>query len=309
MIEGIPKVSIMIPTYNQENYIRRALVSAMNQSYCNLEIIISDDCSSSDIYCFVSDCLAKDERVKFYRNEINIGRVANYRKLLYEYSSGDYVVNLDGDDFFTDMDFISEAINSFMSVSEKSRPIIYFACKNAQMNDELSSSVHLINSNEIIISGVDYVKKIFTKYRFSHLSTLYNRSVALKCNFYSIDIESADQESLFRMALLGRVIVSNRIIGTWNFTGNNFSHKYEFEKSIANLLWIKSVKNKLRGKLNFIELLLWGFRCKVVYSYPFIKEIQVNRRLSKGFFLKMFHNNMLLPFCVKFIKMIYVKIK
>jgi len=108
----LPKVSIMIPTYNQQQYIVRAIESALSQDHENLEIVISDDSSPDDTQAVVRAFIEKsgDSRIKYFRNPNNIGILRNYRKTLYDYVEGDWVINLDGDDFFIDSKFISTAI-------------------------------------------------------------------------------------------------------------------------------------------------------------------------------------------------------
>jgi glycosyltransferase involved in cell wall biosynthesis len=109
-----PKVTIMIPTYNQANLVSNAILSALNQDYDNLEIIISDDNSNDNTASIVAPFL-KDNRVKYYKNYSNLGSIKNYQKTLYEYATGEWIVNLDGDDFLTNRSFISKAIQVVIS--------------------------------------------------------------------------------------------------------------------------------------------------------------------------------------------------
>ena len=44
----LPKVSVMVPVYNAEDYIEECLDSILNQDYKNIEIVVSDDCSSDN---------------------------------------------------------------------------------------------------------------------------------------------------------------------------------------------------------------------------------------------------------------------
>src|ERR1700750_911157 len=120
-----PKVSIMIPTYNQGKYIVRAIESALSQDYSNLEGVISDDNSTDDTNEIVENYLLykKHFRIKYFRNKENIGILQNYRKLLYEIASGDWAINLDGDDFFADSSFISEAVKL---ISESKGVVLVF---------------------------------------------------------------------------------------------------------------------------------------------------------------------------------------
>jgi len=94
-----PLVSILIPSYKTE-YFRESLASAVNQSYSNLEIIISDDNESKDIKKIVDEYSKTDKRIKYYKNEKNLGGggKGNYLKI-FTYASGYYIKYLNDDDF------------------------------------------------------------------------------------------------------------------------------------------------------------------------------------------------------------------
>jgi glycosyltransferase involved in cell wall biosynthesis len=64
----------MIPTYNQAKYISKAIESALNIDYPNIEVIVSDDCSTDNTEEVVSKYLS-DDRFKYIKNEKNLGRV------------------------------------------------------------------------------------------------------------------------------------------------------------------------------------------------------------------------------------------
>ena len=101
-----PKVTIMIPTYNQEDYIGEAIESSLNQDYPNLEVIVSDD-FSKDKTGIIAKKYETDTRFRYFRNARNLGRVGNYHHTLYDLATGEWVINLDGDDFYTDNRYIS----------------------------------------------------------------------------------------------------------------------------------------------------------------------------------------------------------
>jgi glycosyltransferase involved in cell wall biosynthesis len=104
-------VSILIPTYNRELYIREAIESAINQKYKNLEIIIVDNCSKDNTTEIINDYLKLDNRIKYYINKENIGPVLNWHKCI-ELASGEYVKILWSDDLIDD-NFIIDTISIF----------------------------------------------------------------------------------------------------------------------------------------------------------------------------------------------------
>jgi len=92
-------ISVVICTYNGEKYLEEQLRSVMNQSYKNLEIIINDDCSTDNTLELVKTIQKKDDRIKVYQNEKNLGFNKNFEKSL-GYVSGELVALCDQDDIW-----------------------------------------------------------------------------------------------------------------------------------------------------------------------------------------------------------------
>ncbi|HHD0794862.1 TPA: glycosyltransferase family 2 protein [Campylobacter jejuni] len=69
----MPKISIILPTFNVEKYIAKALESCINQSFKDIEIIVVDDCGSDKSIDIAKEYAKKDKRIKIIHNEENLG--------------------------------------------------------------------------------------------------------------------------------------------------------------------------------------------------------------------------------------------
>ncbi len=101
-------VSICIPTYNAGDFIEEALKSIVGQSYKNIEIIIGDNTSTDNTYEIVEKFQKKDSRIRYYRNEINLGYSGNCNKLI-SMSNGDYIAIYHSDDVY-DVNIIEKEV-------------------------------------------------------------------------------------------------------------------------------------------------------------------------------------------------------
>lgn len=88
-MNGKPLVSIGMPVYNGERFIRKSLDSILEQDYENLELIISDNCSTDATAEICQEYLRKDERIQYHRNAANLGAVVNFSRV-FELSRGKY---------------------------------------------------------------------------------------------------------------------------------------------------------------------------------------------------------------------------
>ena len=105
-------VSIIVPVYNVQKYIKQCLDSILNQSYKNIEIILVDDGSKDDSGYFC-DCISKlDSRVKVLHKEN--GGLSSARNSGLEISTGEYIVFIDSDDWI-ELDYIEKLYSNIIN--------------------------------------------------------------------------------------------------------------------------------------------------------------------------------------------------
>lgn len=97
----LPLVSVIIPVYNAEKYIKQAIESVLYQTYKNVEIIIVNDFSTDKSDEIIKSLMAKHKEVNilYFINEKNLG-VAESRNIGIRYASGEYIAFLDADDYW-----------------------------------------------------------------------------------------------------------------------------------------------------------------------------------------------------------------
>ena len=92
-----PAISIVVPAYNKEPYIKQCMDSLVNQTFKNIEIIVVDDASTDNTLQILRDYEKKDSRVKIIAKALN-GGLHMARKTAVKATSGDYVLFVDADD-------------------------------------------------------------------------------------------------------------------------------------------------------------------------------------------------------------------
>lgn len=92
-------VSIIMPAYNADKYIKQSIESVITQTYTNWELIIVNDCSTDSTFEIASKYSVKDSRIKVINLEKNSGVAAARNKAL-EVSQGVFIAFLDSDDIW-----------------------------------------------------------------------------------------------------------------------------------------------------------------------------------------------------------------
>jgi teichuronic acid biosynthesis glycosyltransferase TuaG len=90
-------VSVIMPAYNSEKYIEESIVSVLNQSYKNLELLVTDDCSSDGTQRLVEELAKRDRRIRYFRLTENSGAAVARNNSL-KHAKGRYIAFLDADD-------------------------------------------------------------------------------------------------------------------------------------------------------------------------------------------------------------------
>ncbi len=177
-----PKISIITPLYNAENFIKQAISSAIAQTYINWEMIIVDDCSQDKSYHIAKEFIITDKRIKLYQNKENIGG-AKTRNIAIKKAKGQFIAFLDADDIWFP-EKLEKQIN-FMSTNN-----IGFCFSNYET----------INEEDNYLSCVFTPEKVSLKDMYSHnyigcLTAIYDTSFFGK--FYMPDIRKRQDYALW----------------------------------------------------------------------------------------------------------------
>ncbi len=246
-MSGAPLVSILVPTYGQAAYLPAALSGALAQDYPNLEVVVSDDASPDDTETLVKSW--SDPRLRYYRNDPNLGRVGNYRRTLYEYARGRWVLNLDGDDCLIDRSFISAAV----AAAEGEKDTVMVCADRFERDDPFDLPAFSEDARETppeYFDGTAYVLSLpKPAWRVHHLATLYDREAAMAIGFYRKNIVSSDYESLWRLALGRPIAHIPARVAIWRRHGRNASRSGRVENAIANYALFDSVRDYARDAL------------------------------------------------------------
>ena len=140
-----PLISIAMCTYNGERFIKEQLDSIINQTYKNIEIIITDDASTDKTINIIKTYQQKDHRIKLYQNKINLGFIKNFEKSI-SLTKGVYIALADQDDIWK-----KNKIELFLK--EIGKNILIYS--DALLIDDFSKSLgkQLIRPNSNLVKG------------------------------------------------------------------------------------------------------------------------------------------------------------
>ena len=177
-----PTVSVVMPAYNAERFIKETISSVISQTYTDWELIVIDDCSLDSTCAVVEALAAEDDRIRLIKNEQNIG-VADTRNKGFDLCRGDYVALLDSDDVW----FSDKLERQVELAKQTGADIIYCSYK---MIDELGAAVcddfivaekvdfeSCLVKSEISCSTVLLSCKIVDSYRFE--KSFYHEDLVL----------------------------------------------------------------------------------------------------------------------------------
>lgn len=122
-MNNLPKVSIIIPCFNQASYVGEAIESALNQTYSNIEIVCVNDGSSDNSSEIIREYADKYKNILFFDETINRG-VCYARNLAIKACTGEYILPLDADDKIEPA-YVEKAVNV---LKEKSEVGIVYCC-------------------------------------------------------------------------------------------------------------------------------------------------------------------------------------
>ena len=93
-----PLISVLIPIHNSEKFLQKCLMSVINQTYKNIEIVCIDDASTDKSLDILKKLKVKDKRIRIIQNKTNLGENKTREKLINKIK-GKYFIFIDSDDY------------------------------------------------------------------------------------------------------------------------------------------------------------------------------------------------------------------
>lgn len=137
-----PFVSICIPTYNGEAYLHDCIRSCLAQKYDNFEVVICDDGSTDNTREIIESYRLKDGRIRYHKNEKNLGLVGNWNRCL-DLASGEWIKFVFQDDYIA-----PECLDVFSSHIEP-HIVLMVSERNFILEDEANEDQRNYYSNVV----------------------------------------------------------------------------------------------------------------------------------------------------------------
>ena len=239
-------ISVIIPSYNRKMFIANAVDSILQQSYKNVEIIIIDDGSIDGTIDYVKNIYKDKSFIKIYKNQKNMG-AGKSRKIGYSYSTGEYIIFMDDDDYYTNYKFFEEAVKIL-----KENPNISLVSSSSIIEyvKENRKEKHILNI-EGEIDKAKYIENFQKEYMKSDstFTTIFRRSNLESANFNEVDMVN-DSCIYLRALLTGNAFILKSISGVYRVHSKNLTFNLTTDFINQNLVEkIKIYKEIKKRKL------------------------------------------------------------
>lgn len=231
-------VSIILPTYNGEKFLRQSIDSCLSQTYQNIELIIINDCSTDDSEEIVKSY--KDKRLRYYKNEYNLKLPASLNRG-FSLAKGDYFTWTSDDNYFKDC-----AVETMIRVLEQSKSDLVYANYHTIDDDNNLTGIRLVGEKkDILLDNV--VKACF----------LYKREVQNTLEGYKTDLFLVEDYDFWIRAAFNDFIFTpiNETLYFYRFHEGSLteSRRQEISKRLLQLLQNHLIAFESNRKYEFIN--------------------------------------------------------
>lgn len=266
-------ISVVLPVYNGEKYLKEAIEGILDQTYTNIELIVVNDCSTDSTMQILTEFVKKDKRVKVINNATN-QKLPKSLNIGFEHCKGEYLTWTSDDNIM--MPNALERLHE--ELERSSNHLVFSRCEIIDSNGhkigetelyddlneiyfnnivlasflykrEVHSALHGYDTTKFLVEDYDFWLRAYRQFKF-----LYVPEVLYKIRFHgsNLGVKHLEDVKLMKIALLKEnmeyVDNKNIIDGIYREISSCY---YEASNSYFNKLNVKNNKKKLlyyRGK-------------------------------------------------------------
>jgi glycosyltransferase involved in cell wall biosynthesis len=238
MKNNTPLISIGMPVYNGDLYLEKAIDAILKQTFTDFELIISDNASSDRTSEICLNYADRDSRIRYYRNETNLGAAKNYNRV-FELARGEYFKWAAHDDWCA-----PEYLEKCLEILQK-EPSVILCYTKAYLVKEQENNLSIYTEDDLNIRSSkphERLYKLLDTYGWNHVPQVFGlmRTDVLKKTLLIANYPHADRVLLAELALLGEFCeLSDRLfyrrvhpkISQWaNATDETLANWYDTKK-------------------------------------------------------------------------------
>lgn len=261
------KISVIVPIYNVEEYIRECLDSIVNQTLKDIEIILVDDCSTDNSGKIADEYASKDERITVIHKEKNESLLLA-RKTGVARAQGKYIMFVNSDDFLSSRDSLKIAYDL---IENKDVDIMQFTSDVHDNNNESRENMlKYVNRNVgKIMKSKNIISICFFEMKFpwNLWNKIYKTDICKRGNSYIEDIyinSATDMYAFFLMAFFTNSFNSIETSPLYTYRKSRISISKENTLNIKDFHQINNSKTIAKLLKNFL---------RIVYSYYEYRDI------------------------------------
>jgi glycosyltransferase involved in cell wall biosynthesis len=276
----MPKVSIILTSYNHDKYIREAIDSALQQTFTDFELIIWDDASSDDSWSLINEYT--DARIKVFRNNTNKGPVFVFNKAISEIVTGDYIAIHHSDDVW-ELNKLEKQV-AFLDANQDIGAVFTWTKIIDEQGKEQENN-YFTQKNK---SRWEWLQQLFTgDNRLTHPSILIRKQCYQEVGLYRYSLAQTPDAEMWSRVLLKfpihvieekltkhrlftnnsnssglRVDVKIRISNEWNVLRANFLALTDFDDIVATFPSLEHYRNPDGCDNKFLLAMACLYECK-----------------------------------------------
>ena len=259
-----PLVSIVITSFNRAKWIEKAIQSALDQDYPNLEIIISDNQSTDNSDEIIKKYTA-DKRIRYFRNEVNIGMVANFKIATEQRATGAYVNFISSDDYLCDNHFISSAVNLINKYPNVVLVIARYSTLTEGSDQLVADTTNMFQQE--FREGKDAFELFPTILSPGWGGILLDRDKLIKTNAFVSKAQSLDYEANLKLMLQGNLGYINKLSYIFRKHASQISGSMTYQAQIDNLDFIDNTYQFAKKLKVDIDLEAWRQKVYIAYLH------------------------------------------
>ena len=256
----MPKVSIIIPCYNQEKYVAEAINSALRQTFKDIEIVCVNDGSTDNSVEIIKSFENKYKNFIFLNNEENRGVIYS-RNFAIKNCNGTYILPLDADDII-EPTYVKKAVK--ILDNNPNIGIVYCKAKIFGNYDKYWN-LKPFNKSDILYENCIFCSALFRKSDFIKIGG-YNNNMKYGCEDYDLWLSFIEQG--LEVFQINEILFSYRQYDETSRTTISLKNKKE--------IWNNLIKNHINLYLNdenFLERLIFSNPIKTNKKYKKYKKM------------------------------------